>query len=341
MNSDKHPKSDAENEKPTAEPEKKQQAPVDALSRTPEDLAMQDAKDVADLDELDDKVQKLPAYKRFFRAVNIYMLLFILILAVTAVVTVVNYINASKPPQQPTIANQNLTEDSLKQLATSDASVGNNSQTLTIQGNAIIQGQTLTRGNLNVVGNIQTGGSIQGPNLVISGTSNLGTAQINSLQVATNTIVQGDTTVNGNLNVAGSSSFNGAMTASQITVTNLILNGNAVLQVPNHVAFDGPSPNLATNPGALGSGGSASIKGSDTSGTVNISTGNNPSTGCFAQITFRQKYNEQPYVIITPIGQAASQTQYYVTRTTTGFSICAAAVAPANQTFAYDYFIAG
>lgn len=341
MNSDKHPKSDTENEKPAAEPEKKQQAPVDALSRTPEDLAMQDAKDVADLDDLDDKVEKLPAYKRFFRAVNIYMLIFILILAVTAVVTVVNYLNASKPPVQPTIANQNLTEDSLKQLATSDASVGNNSQTLTIQGNAIIQGQTLTRGNFNVVGNIQTGGSIQGPNLVISGTSNLGTAQINSLQVATNTTIQGDAIVNGNLNVAGTSSFNGAMTASQITVTNLILNGNAVLQVPNHVAFDGPTPTLSSTPSVLGGGGTASIKGSDTSGTVTIGTGNNPTPGCFAQITFRQKFNEQPYVTISPIGLAAAQTQYYVNRSATGFSICTVNAAPANQTFAYDYFIAG
>jgi cytoskeletal protein CcmA (bactofilin family) len=341
MNSDKHPKSDAENEKPTAEPEKKQQAPVDALSRTPEDLAMQDAKDVADLDELDDKVEKLPAYKRFFRTVNVYMLIFILILAVTAVVTVVNYLNATKAPVQPTIANQNLTEDSLKQLANSDTSVGNNSQTLTIQGNAIIQGQTLTRGNLNVVGNIQTGGSIQGPNLVISGTSNLGTAQINSLQVATNTTIQGNSTVNGNLNVAGTSSFNGAITASQITVTNLILSGNAILQVPNHVAFDGPAPVLAPTPGVLGSGGTASIKGSDTSGTVNISTGNNPTPGCLAQITFRQKYTDQPYVNISPIGPAAGQTQYYVTRNNTSFSICTANAAPANQSFAFDYFIAG
>jgi len=195
------------------------------------------------------------------------------------------------------------------------------------------------RGNLNVAGNFQAAGTIQGPSLTISGTSNLGTAQINSLQVAADTAIQGTTTLR-DVNVAGTSSFSGAMTASQITVTTLILSGNAILQIPNHISFTGPSPSRTINASVLGSGGTASVNGSDTSGTINISTGSNTVAGCFAHLTFQQTFNNQPRVIVSPVGAAAGLTQYYVDRSPTGFSICTNNAAPTNQTFAFDYFIA-
>jgi hypothetical protein len=220
--------------------------------------------------------------------------------------------------------------------------VDNSSQTLTIQGNAVIAGQTLLRGNLNVAGNIQSGGSIQGPNLTISGTSNLGTAQINSLQVASNTAIQGTTTMR-DLNVSGATSFSGPVTASQITVTKLILSGNGTLQLPNHLSFTGPSPGRAfIGSGILGSGGSASVNGSDTSGTINLNSGNNPSgSGCIVRINFQQAFTSQPRVIISPVGSVAGQMQYYVDRNTNNFSLCTANTPTANQVFAFDYFISG
>lgn len=332
------------NNTPSSESESKKdesQAPADALSRTPDDLEQEQAEQAAtrkDTKSDDPAEKKVSPLKRFFKRVNIYFLLFLLIIIITGAIFAVNYLNSQKTAPAPDIATQGLSEAALKQLANTDTSVGNTSQTLTIQGNAIIAGQTLLRGNLNVAGNIQSGGSIQGPNLTISGTSNLGTAQINSLQVATNTAVQGSTTLR-DLNVSGTSSFSGAMTASQITVTRLILSGNATLQVPNHISFTGPSPSRTINSGVLGSGGSVSVSGSDTTGTVNINTGGSPSTGCFTQINFNQRFTNQPHVIVSPVGTAAGQTQYYVTRNTTSFSICTAAPAPANQAFAFDYFV--
>lgn len=318
----------------------KQKAPVDALSRTPEDLAKAEADSAAELDALDEPIKKVGPIRRFLRAINVYFLIFIIIVIVSIAFTVVNYLNATNETPPPTIAEQELTQEALQQLANSDASVGSPAQTLTIQGNAIIDGQTLMRGNLNVAGNLQTGGSIQGPNLTISGTSNLGTAQINSLQVAQNITTQGNIAINGSLSVAGTSSFGGAMTASQITVTNLILSGNASLQVPNHIHFTGTTP--GRTPGnALGSGGSVSINGSDTSGTVNINTGNNTQTGCFANVTFSQRFTTSPRVQITPVDYAAGLTDYYVTRSVTGFSICTSKPAPSNSSFAFDYFVVG
>ena len=320
-------------------PKTEQEAPADALSRTPDDLEEERVQNAAAADASPVAPEKkLSPLKRFFRKVNVYLLLFFLVVAIGVVITVVNYLNAQKNPPEPTISSQNLTQEALKQLANTDASVGSTSQTLTIQGNAVIAGQTLMRGNLNVAGNFQTGGTIQGPNLTISGTSNLGTAQINTLQVAQNTAIQGSTTMR-DLNVAGASSFSGPMTASQITVTRLVLSGNAVLQVPNHISFTGANPGRTINAGVLGNGGSASVNGSDTTGTININTGNNPTPGCFARISFGQNFTNQPHVIVSPVGAGAGQTQYYTTRDNGGFSICTVNAAPANQAFAYDYFV--
>ena len=314
------------------------QAPADALSRTPDDL--DEEQKASEQTSVDQKTtpKKPSSLRRFFRRANLYFLFFFLVVAIGVIVTIVNYLNATKDPVLPTVGSQELTQDALQQLANTDASVGNASQTLTIQGNAIIDGQTLMRGNLNIAGNLQTGGSIQGPTLTISGATNLGDTQINSLQVATNTAIQGSTTMR-DLSVAGNSTFNGPVTMSQLAVTSLILSGNATLQVPNHISFTGPTPDRTINSGPLGGGGSASVSGSDTAGTVNVSTGNSPQAGCMVRINFTQGFTKQPHVIISPIGNAAGRTQYYVDRDQAGFSICTAAPAPGNSTFAFDYFV--
>lgn len=328
-------KKDDSAEQPTTEAH----VPADALSRTPDDLdqeAAQAAKDAPQTDEVPEK--KVSPVKKFLRQANVYLLLFLLLLAIGAVIAAVSFLNSQKAPVEAALASQNLTEDSLKQLANTDASVGSAAQTLTIQGNAIIAGQTLMRGNLNVAGNFQTGGKIQGPSLTISGDSNLGSTQVNSLQVAQNAAVQGNTTLR-DLSVSGSATFSGAITAPQITASTLILSGNARLEIPNHIAFTGPTPASSVNRTPLGSGGSASLSGSDTTGTINARTGNSTSAGCFIRVTFRQGFTNQPHVLISPVGSGAGRSSYYVDRDKSGFSVCFASAAPANQTFAFDYFI--
>ena len=319
-----------------------QDVPADALSRTPEDLADEEATETsqpASQASTTAATEKKPSkLKLLFRKMNLYFLLFLLIVSVAAVITVVNYLNSQKGPVEASFASQEMTKEDLAELANRDASVGSADQTLTIQGNAVIDGQTLMRGDLTVAGNIQSAGKIQGSSLTISGDSNLGQLQTNSLQVAQNVAIEGSTTTNG-LNVSGSSSFNGALTASKITVSNLVLSGNARLEIPNHISFSGPTPSRSINSSALGSGGSASVNGSDTSGTVNINTGNSPSAGCFVRINFHQAFSNRPHVMISPVGSAAGRTNYYVERNQSGFSICAATPAPANQAFAFDYFV--
>lgn len=317
------------------------QAPEDALSRTPEDLEQEEIETAAanspkDIDSPTTKKQS--PFIKILKRVNVYFLIFLILIAIAGAITVVNYLNSQKIEPTIELANQELTEDALKQLSNNYASVGTSTQTLTIQGNAVINGQTLMRGNLNVAGNIQSGGSLQGSSLTVSGNSSLGQTQINGLQVASELAVQGGTSLQG-LSVAGNGSFGGGLTASEITTSRLVLSGNATIDVPNHIRFSGPSPGRTVNPGVLGGGGSASVNGSDTAGTVNINTGNNPTAGCFTRINFNQPFPKQPYVVISPVGPGAGLTSYYVDRNTTGFSVCAATPAPANQAFAFDYFV--
>jgi len=338
MEPDKNKAPDAANQPPK---DTESQAPVDALSLTPDELEKEQAEIAAASPEKIPEVsgeKKVSPLKRFLKKINVYLLFFVILVVIAAAIAAVSYLNSQKAPVVPEVASQELTQDALKDLANTDASVGGAAQTLTIQGNAIIAGQTLMRGNLNVAGNIQSGGSIQGPTLTISGAANLGQAQINSLQVATTVAVQGVTTLR-DLNVAGTSSFSGAVTASQLTVSRLIMSGNAVLQIPNHISFTGASPNRTANGAVLGTGGSASINGSDTTGTVSINTGNNPTTGCFVRINFQQNFSNPPHVLISPVGAGAGATDYYVDRNNAGFSICSVNVAPANQAFAFDYFV--
>jgi len=283
--------------------------------------------------------KKLNPLKKFFRKVNIYLVLFIFVLAVAGAIATVSYLNSKKAPVTPTINSQSLTTDTLKQLANSDATVGNSSQTLTIQGNAVFTGGVLIRSDLNVAGTIKVGGEMIVSTITVSGKANLGDTQVSSLQVANASTLQGSLTLQKDLNVAGTTSFSGPVTAGQITVTKLILSGNAQLQVPNHIAFTGASPGRSINAAALGAGGTASVNGSDTAGNISINSGSSPAAGCMVTINFNQAFTSTPHVLVTPVGAAAGQTAFYVNRSTTSFSICGNNPAPGGQAFGFDYFV--
>lgn len=330
--------SDKSEDKPSTD----QSAPTDALEKSNEEIAAdttQDARTGGSSTPEPEPPKKVSGFKAFMRRFNLYLLLFGLVVVIAAVVSVVSYLNSKKAPDAPTINSQSLTTDTLKQLANSDATVGNSGQTLTVQGNAVFSGQVLIRSDLNVAGTLKVGSEIIAPKLTITGTTNLGATQINGLQVANGSTFQGTVTVQNDLNVGGATAFSGPVTAGQLTVTKLIMSGNASLQVPNHIGFPGASPGRTFNSGVVGSGGSASINGSDTTGTVNINSGNGPTAGCFINLTFNKPYSSTPHVIVTPINAAAGELQWYITRSNNGFSVCSNNAAPANQVFAFDYFI--
>ncbi len=187
---------------------------------------------------------------------------------------------------------------------------------------------------MEVAGTIKVGGDLAIPGLTVSGSSKLGDVQANTLAVSGVTTLNGALTGRGGATISGKSAFTD-LTASQLTTGSLQLNGD--LSLTRHITAGGPIPAIARGV-ALGGGGTASVSGSDTAGSITISTGSAPPAGCFMTLTFQKAFATTPHIIITPIGSAAAGITYYVNRGTAEFSICTSNGAPASSTFGFDYF---
>jgi cytoskeletal protein CcmA (bactofilin family) len=273
--------------------------------------------------------------KRLLARLNIYLLLFVLLFLVAVVVVVVAYV-ANRNSNKTDVQTQTLSADTLKQLAQSDVTVGQPKQTLNVQGNAVFSGKVLIRDSLEVAGPIRVGGSLSLPGITVSGNSIFDQVQISKgLSVTGDTALQGQLSVQKNISVGGGGTFGGNVSAPQLTVNTLQLNGN--LNLTHHITAGGVTPGRS-NGAALGSGGSASVSGSDTAGSININTGSGASGGCLVTITFAQRYNSTPHVLVSPVGSGAAASQYYVDRTTSSFSVCAI-TPPSNASFGFDYFV--
>lgn len=278
------------------------------------------------------------AFKRFTRRFNIYLLLFILVLVISAaVILVLAY--SSNTTKDPTVSSQSLPSSTLKQLASSDATVGDPKQVLNVQSNAIFAGKVLIRDSLDVAGEIHVSGSLTLPGITVSGDSTFDQVSINkTLNIGGDASVLGQLVVKKNLSVSGTGTFGGVVTAPQIATNQLQILGD--LTMTSHLIAGGSSPGQSGG-AALGSGGTASISGSDTSGTVNINVGNGPATACFITINFTKRYNNTPHVVISPVNSNAASLSYYVNRTSSGFSICTASQPASNSDYSFDYIVLG
>lgn len=276
-------------------------------------------------------------FKWLRRYVNIYTMIFLLVMVVALAIIAVAYHQSRHAAKGTQVKTQGLSQSTLDQLANSDVTVGNNNSVLTVQSSAIFAGQVLIRQNLEVAGNLRIGGTVSLNNIAISGTSQLGQVNISrDLAVSGNTALQGSATINKSLQVGGGGTFSGPLSAPQITAGTLQLNGDLVLT--HHITVGGGQPSRSSG-SALGSGGSVSLSGSDTAGSISINTGGGPGAGCFVTVNFTAHYNSTPHVIVTPIGSAAGGLSYYVNRSAANFSICVASPPPAGSSFGFDYFV--
>lgn len=268
---------------------------------------------------------------------NMYLILFLFILVIAGSILTVAYFQSKKASTTSTLKTQSLTADALKQVASSDATVGSTQQILNVQSSAVFAGKVLVREDLEVAGNLRIGGTVALSNITVSGTTQLGQAQINKdLSVAGDTGIQGSLTVAKSLQVNGGATFSGAISAPQVTTSNLQLNSDLILT--KHIVAGGPTP-TRSNGSALGNGGSSSVNGSDTAGAVTVNVGTGASAGCFITITFATKYNSTPHVIITPVGLDSGTINYYVNRNPSSFSICDSTAPAAGSSFGFDYFV--
>ena len=281
--------------------------------------------------------KKVGFFKKVSSKVNIYVVILLAVVIMATTIIAIAVIQSQSPSASSNLKPQPLDQATLQQLATSDATVGSSQYILNIQSNAIFAGQVVMRQSLEVAGNLQVGGTAAVNNINVAGTAQFGQASINNnLSIGQNASIQGAVTIAKSLQVTQGASFGGAVTTPQLTTTNLELNGNLVIQ--HHIVAGGAIP--VASPGiAVGNGGSVSLSGSDTAGSVNINNGTNTQTGCFVTVTFKQPYDTIPHVIVTPVGPGAAGVPYYITRTITNFSICDGSPPHASTSLGFDFFV--
>lgn len=283
------------------------------------------------------KKKKKPIVKGLAGKLNVYLLGFILVILVAGIVTFISYQRSKDAERKDaeTVSTTPLSEEDLEKLRQTDVKVGDPKQILSVESNAIFAGKVLIRDSLEVAGQIKVGGPLNLPGISVSGSSIFDQVQVNNLQISGSATVQGQLTVQSNAAVSGNLTVGGTLSAARLNIE--VLQINQDIQLARHIDAGGGTPGKSDGT-ALGGGGTASISGTDTAGTVNINTGGGTVAGCFVTISFTQSFSA-PHVVITPVGSAAAGLNYYINRTNSGFSICTTNAAPVGQSFAFDYIV--
>ncbi len=281
---------------------------------------------------------KQSAIKKLWDKFNIYLILFVLIVIIAIAVVVFLTVKSRQSAQQQTAASTGLSQDALKQLASTDVTVGNPKQILTINANSVFAGAVLIRSNLEVAGTLKIGGALTIGDLNVTGATRLVNVDVKDINVAGALALQGVLTLKNGINVTGRSTFSGEIITNSLATGALTLQGD--LNLTQHIIAGGTIPSIERG-GAVGGGGTVSLSGSDTSGSIAVNTGTSPPAGCFATVTFSKKYNSTPHVVISPVGSSAGAVEYYITRSTAGFVLCTTNSAPSGQSFGFDYIVLG
>ena len=256
----------------------------------------------------------------------LYLALFAALLAVVGV-SVATAVLLSKNTQKD-VKTQDLTAEQLAELAGSSTIVGDPGQILKIESSTICESQVLARSDLSVAGTLKVGGPLNLPSL------DAGTGTFDELTVDNNLAIAGNLTLQGSITVSGATSFKN-LSVGQLSATTLQLSGD--LTFSRHLTTGGGAPGK-TNGSALGGGGSASVSGNDTAGTIAINTGNSPPAGCFVTINFVNNFSGTPKVIVSPVGSASGNLDYYVNLSSSNFSLCANNPS-AGTNYNFDYLV--
>jgi len=265
---------------------------------------------------------------------NIWLGVYILVVA-GAVGVVIMSVKTSKPTTTVSKAGS-LTDQQLSSLKGNTTLVGDSKQTIDIQGSSIFEGGILARSDVSIAGTLKVGSGISIPSITVGGGGTFGQIGISGgLNVGGDTQLQGQLTVQKNLTVNGTASF-GNLSVSTLGVTTLQLRGD--ISINQHIVASGGNPGRSLGT-AVGGGGTASVSGSDTAGTVAINTGSGPPAGCFLTVNFTKSFSTTPHVVISPSNSQAATLQYYTNRTTSGFSVCTAGAPAGGTNYVFDYVV--
>ncbi len=284
-----------------------------------------------------DSGPKQTLFSHLVERLNIYTILLFVVLLILSGATFLALRQNRISSNKSTLKTQELTQEAIDRLAETSPTVGSSSETLSIASNAIFNGSILVKGGIDVAGGIKIGNALSLPNLTVGDTATVELLAAKRITVAGDAAIQGKMTIQNGLSVIGGGTFSGPLSAAQISTDKLQLNGD--LQFTQHIDPNGSAPGR-TSGSALGSGGTASVSGTDTAGTVSINTGNSAPAGCFVTITFAKAYAGTPHVVISPSSSTAATLDFYTNRTANNFSICSAGDPPDNTaSIIFDYIV--
>lgn len=265
---------------------------------------------------------KNPVYKkpRNFRKLRKRLVLVVLSLVILAGLgTMIRLLSKNDKPAPTVVINtQSLDNGTLNQLT--PASDGQTKQQLTISPDTIFKSSVTVQGSEVIVKDLSVGGKAN---------------------------IQSDTNIRDNLSVGKSLSIgnnltvNGLITAASLNVGSLTLssiNLSSNLVFGGHIVPNGSEPNF--KPSNAAGGGTVSVSGNDTAGTITITTGGGSvSAGELAIISFKTAYSGTPKVQLTPLNAAASGLRYYATHTASFFTVNTSTAPAVSTTYIFDYLV--
>ena len=259
---------------------------------------------------------------------------------------------ASKAAQREEVT---LSTATLDKLGMNKTAVGDKGTELVVGPDSQFRGSVVVAGDASVAGQLKLNSKFSANDASLAkleaGNTTLGQVTVNgdvtanSLTLRKDLIVAGATklqgsltvsqllTVNNNLNVVGNLAVGGTLTARSFQANSLT--SDTTLTIGGHIVTRGATPGVSAG-SAVGSNGTVSISGNDTSGTIAVNTGTGAGNGVLAQVSFANRYPTTPHVVVTAVG--AGMGSIYVNRTTTGFTVGVnGAIPPAG--FAIDYVV--
>ena len=278
--------------------------------------------------------------RAFVSRLNVYLLLFITIIIAALIILFVVF-QSSQEQDLGDLSTQELTQENIDDLLGSDARVGDPQQILTVESDSVFSGRVLIRDGLDVAGPIRVGGSLSLPGITVSGSSAFDDVTINQLSIAGDATVQGQLSVQEGLTVSGPVTFSGTFSAAAFAIESLEVNQDLILR--RHIDAGGPTPGVSSG-GAVGSGGTVTISGTDTAGTVTVNVGAGAAAGVLATVNFANSFTGTPHVVITPVAAQGSaiitgtQKFYLSSRSTTSFSIAVSGGLPSGSV-SFDYIV--
>ena len=276
-----------------------------------------------------------------------------ILVVIGANIGIISFILSHKVKQQATNLSTVVTDPSqLGKIGTTEGPAGQNVS-------LVVTPAAQFKNQVTIDKTLQVGDKLAAPNASLA-TLQAGNSSISQLNVSGASSFS-DASLRGNLNVAGITNLQGAvsvakiLTAAALNVTgNLTVGGSfttnnfsarsltsiSTLTIGGHIVTAGSAPSISA--GSCVGGGSVSISGNDAAGTIVISIGQTPCVGNLATITFRSAFGSTPHILLTPVGHIGGL-QYYVGRSSTGFSISSdstpdkGGVPPTFGNYAFDY----